>query len=62
MSITSHAFGRVTLTDSDAKKFKDQVKYGRPKAAAKRSVAKGIAISKLLQEDGELTFRVKEPA
>lgn len=49
MSIQSHAFGRVTLTEGDAKKFTNQVKHGRPKAAAKESVKRG---SELVREWG----------
>lgn len=52
MAISSHAFGRVTLTDNDAKKFKDQVTYGRPKAAAVESVRRGVEMSRSLQANG----------
>ena len=34
MSVMSTVFGGVRLSDDDAKKFKDQITYGRPKAAA----------------------------
>ena len=34
MAIQSDAFGRVTLTDSDARKFENQVTYGKPKKQA----------------------------
>jgi hypothetical protein len=60
MSIKSHAFGRVMLTGSDAKKFRDQVKYGRPKAAAKVNVTAGIELSTNLQQSGSLKFKLKE--
>lgn len=59
MSIKSHAFGGVVLTDADAKKFKAQVTYGRPKAAAHRSVASGISLVRQLQKDGVVRFKAK---
>jgi hypothetical protein len=62
MSIQSHAFGRVVLTDSDAAKFKAQVTYGRPKAAAKKNVAAGIKLSDDLAKNGSIKFQLKAPA
>ena len=62
MSIISHAFSRVVLTGDDAAKFKAQVTYGRPKAAAKRSVAEGVKMSNDLQKRGSIAVRLKEPA
>jgi len=62
MSITSHAFGRVKLTDADAEKFKNQVTYGRPKAAAKTSVAEGIKLSQSLGSQGVIKLKLKQPA
>jgi hypothetical protein len=41
MSVSSSTFGAVRLTDKDARKFKDQVKYGRAKKAAVESCARG---------------------
>jgi hypothetical protein len=43
MAITSDAFGRVTLTGDDAKKFKKQVTYGRPTKAAIETAKRGAA-------------------
>lgn len=62
MSISSHAFGRVKLTEADAKKFKNQVTYGRPKAAAKTSLEAGLVLSKTLGDDGSVKLRLKQPA
>jgi hypothetical protein len=62
MSITSHAFGRVKLTEADAAKFKKQVTYGRPKAAAKVSVAEGLKLSKSLGAKGRIELTIKRPA
>jgi hypothetical protein len=52
MAIISHAFGRVTLTGADAKKFQDQVTYGRPKAAAVEAVKRGVKMSRDFKESG----------
>lgn len=59
MSITSNAFGRVTLTDEDAKKFRDQVSYGKPKQAAKDSVQRGMEMVKSFQSTGKVTIKLK---
>lgn len=52
MAITSHAFGRVTLTDQDAKTFKAQVTFGRPKAAAAEAVKRGVQTSRDFKQAG----------
>lgn len=60
MAITSHAFGRVTLTKSDAVKFENQVTFGKPKAAAVENVKRGVEMSRQLQTNGgKLTISVK---
>lgn len=41
MSVSSSTFGAVRLTKSDARKFRDQVTYGRPKQAAVDACARG---------------------
>ncbi|NQV40689.1 MAG: hypothetical protein HQ505_09235 [Nitrosopumilus sp.] len=62
MSIKSDAFGRVTLTDRDAKKFKNQVTYGRPKAAAVESVRRGMALNDTYKNSGKIVFKLKKSA
>jgi len=62
MGIKSTAFGRVTLTESDALKFRNQVTYGRPKAAAKVAVAKGVELSRSLGQTGTIKLQLKQPA
>ena len=62
MGIKSTAFGRVVLTDADAKKFRNQVTYGRPKKAASEGVAAGLKLNIELQAKGFITFRLKELA
>ena len=60
MSIKSDAFGRVTLTEADAKKFKDQVTFGKPKKAAIESVKRGVRLSQSLRDNGgRITFSLK---
>jgi hypothetical protein len=56
MSIKSHAFGRVTLTGLDAKKFKNQVIYGKAKPAAKASAKRGVALVREMSKSGTLTI------
>lgn len=52
MAIQSNAFGRVTLTGEDAKKFKRQVTFGRPKAGARENVARGVELAKAFRSSG----------
>ena len=59
MSIHSSAFGRVTLTGEDAKKFRNQVTHGKPKKAAVQSVRRGVALSREFEKHGKVTFVVK---
>lgn len=59
MSIQSHAFGRVTLTESDAEMFKKQIRR-RPKPAAVEAVKRGVAMSRKLRDNGgKLTLTLK---
>jgi hypothetical protein len=59
MSIKSHAFGRVTLTGADARKFKNQIIHGKPKPVAAKSVRRGVALSRALQKSGQLVVIAK---
>lgn len=54
MAVRSTAFGSVTLTEEDAKKFNRQVTYGRPKAAAVQSVERGVAMAKAFRSSGRM--------
>lgn len=63
MAVKSNAFGRVTLTGDDAKKFKNQVTYGKPKAAAKDAVIRGVALAERFRDGGrsvKLTLPTKK--
>lgn len=56
MAINSTAFGRVTLTEDDAKKFERQVRYGRANEQAKASVTQGRALAAaFMASNGRLT-------
>jgi hypothetical protein len=59
MSIKSNTFGSVTLTKRDAKKFTNQVRYGKPKTAAATSVKRGLELSRAFRKSGkvEITLR-----
>lgn len=59
MSIQSHAFGRVVLTEADAKKFKAQATYGRAKPAAKENASKGVILSRDLKKTGSIKLKLK---
>jgi len=58
MSIKSNAFSGVTLSGDDAKKFKNQVIYGKPKKAAVESVKRGVALSREFEKNGKIVFNV----
>jgi len=59
MAINSHAFGRVTLTDDDAKKFSRQIKFGRSSATAKMSVQRGQKLNDDFKSGGKVTIQVR---
>jgi len=59
--IKSQAFGRVTLTDRDARKFENQVTYGKPSKAAVESVKRGVALSREFKKTGHLEIRLGKP-
>lgn len=61
MSIKSDAFSRVALSGKDAKKFRRQVTYGRPSAAAIESVKRGVKLANTYHKRGKLDIRLKEP-
>jgi hypothetical protein len=60
MAIKSSTFGRVTLTESDAKKFKSQISHGKPKKAASESLKRGVEISRAMRDSGgKITLTLK---
>lgn len=58
MSITSHAFGRVTLTGKDAERFEHQVRYGRANAESKHAVSEGVKLARKLHKNGSVVIRL----
>jgi len=58
MSIQSHTFGSVRLTSDDAKKFENQVTYGKPKKEAVNSLSRGTVLAKQFDKNGKLTFKL----
>lgn len=60
MSIKSSAFGGVTLTGEDAKKFINQVTYGRPKKEAVESLARGSNMAKEFAKEGKVSLRMED--
>ncbi len=61
MSIQPSAFGRVTLTKQDAKKFKNQVSYGRISSTATETVSRGVDLSRELRKSGRVTVKIGDP-
>ena len=63
MAVKSSAFGSVTLTGEDAKKFKRQVTFGKPKQGAKDSVLRGTALAESFRQNGrQLTVKIPAKA
>lgn len=52
MSVQTTTFGSVRLSGEEAKKFKNQVAYGRPKKAAKITFASGERLAKQFNKAG----------
>ena len=57
MSVISRTFGGVRLSEGDAKKFKAQVTYGRPKQAAAASLARGQKLVKEYAKKGYVILK-----
>ena len=51
------------MSGEDAKKFRDQVSFGRPKAAAIEGVREGVKLAQSLSACGKLTvtLAIKAP-
>jgi hypothetical protein len=58
MAVISSAFGQVKLTDDDAKKFQNQVTYGKPKPSAHETVKQGSALFREFQANGKIRIAV----
>jgi hypothetical protein len=60
MSVRSTTFGGVTLSDKDADKFINQVKYGQPKAAAVKAAQKGKDLVTEFKQNGSVKISLKK--
>jgi hypothetical protein len=61
MAVTSSTFGAVRLTAKDAKKFRDQMTYGRPMQAAVDACARGKEAAQGYAVEGFAVIRRKRP-
>jgi hypothetical protein len=52
MAVHSNTFGGLRLTGDEAKKFRNQVKFGRNNAAAKAAARRGRGLAENLLRDG----------
>jgi hypothetical protein len=52
MAIKSSDFGRVTFTGDDAKKFRNQVKHGRPNSTAVDNLKRGANMYRAFKDNG----------
>ncbi|MDT8376486.1 MAG: hypothetical protein RQ867_07070 [Mariprofundaceae bacterium] len=62
MGVRSTIFGGVTLSGEESEKFKRQVKYGRPKAAAHKALAKGLKMTSQMDKNGFAIVKKKKAA
>lgn len=56
MTIKS-SFGSVVLTNEDARKFQNQVIYGKPKAAAVEAVPRAKKLAEEMAENGHIVIK-----
>lgn len=56
MSVKSTTFGSVRLSGEDAKKFSNQVRYGRPKKEAVAAYRRGQEKAREFSETGVVKF------
>jgi len=61
MAVKSTVFGGAHLSGSEAEKFQNQVKYGRPKQAAKETVKRGKRLRDALKAHGSVVLRPRNP-
>ena len=59
MSVRSTTFGAVRLTRKDARKFRNQITYGRPKKAAVAARARGKAAAAAYVTNGFAVIRTQ---
>jgi len=59
MAVHTTVFGGVRLSGEDAKKFSNQITYGRPKKAAASALARGGKLLKEFDKKGFVTISLK---
>jgi len=62
MSVQTNTFGALRLTGKDARKFENQLRYGRPKQAAQDAAARGKVMLAKFKRDGHVVVRVMKRA
>jgi hypothetical protein len=62
MAVVTSTFGGVRLTGKDAKKFKAQTTYGKPKAAAREAYARGSKLAHDFTRDGFVALKARARA
>lgn len=59
MSVKTSTLGAIHLSGKDAKKFSDQVRYGRPKETANTALSKGVRLLNEYDSKGYAVVRCK---
>jgi len=62
MSVETSTFGALRLSGEDARKFKNQMRYGRPKKAAKAAAARGKGMMAQFRKKGYVVVRAAKKA
>jgi hypothetical protein len=60
MSVKTSVFGGITLSGEDAKAFKRQITYGRPKQAAQDAYKRGAPLVAEFNRKGYATIKPKK--
>lgn len=59
MAVKTSTFGAVTLSNEEAEKFINQIKYGRPKKSALKLLEEGRRLMKQFDEQGKVVIPAK---
>ena len=58
--VRTSTFGVVRLSGQDAKTFKQQIQYGRPKKAACAAAKRGEGMLKEFTKNGQVAIKLKK--
>jgi hypothetical protein len=58
MSVQTNTFGALRVTGKDARKLKNQLRYGRPKQAARDAATRGEVMLAKFNKTGRVVVRV----